>query len=399
MIRHWLSFLFIVLPLASAHWAVSAELQYYVTDLGTLNGATGDSQAFGINSFGQVVGYSGHSAFLWSPVSKNSPQGTMVNLGGLSTGQNYSEAWAINSMGQVVGRCNGQAFLWTPDTWNSTNGVMIGLDEPLTGYKDSDAFGINDLGQVVGRHLGDAAYLWTPSTPNGTTGTLIELGELPGGINSSWAHGINALGVIAGESAIAPKGNHVFIWKPSTPNGSTGEMIDVGNQITNDALSNGRAINSIGQIVGWTARGNHAFLWTPFTPNTTSGVAVDLGTLPGGSRLSSAFALNSSGWVVGDGITASASEAAFLWKPDTPNGTTGTMIDLNSVLDPTTRGSWVFQTARGINDAGQIVGYGRINGRGASHALLLTPIPEPATFALVAMLSAAALLIARCRNV
>ncbi len=70
-----------------------------MTDLGSLPG--GDfSQAFGINSRGQVVGYaltaSGeYHAFLWE-------DGQMTDLGTLS-GREYGVASGINSRGQVVG--------------------------------------------------------------------------------------------------------------------------------------------------------------------------------------------------------------------------------------------------------------------------------------------------------
>ena len=55
------------------------------------------------------------------------------------------------------------------------------------------------------------------------------------------------------------------------------------------------------------------------------------------------------------------------------------MIDLNTLL-PTGSG-WELAGAYGINDLGQIVGSGSINGQG--HAFLMTPVPEPATILLV----------------
>ncbi|MBV9274591.1 MAG: hypothetical protein JO333_11905, partial [Verrucomicrobia bacterium] len=50
--------------------------------------------------------------------------------------------------------------------------------------------------------------------------------------------------------------------------------------------------------------------------------------------------------------------------------TAGTVQDLNNLL--ATNPGWILQTATGINNAGQIVGYGTINGQ--IHAFLLTPL-------------------------
>jgi len=43
---------------------------------------------------------------------------------------------------------------------------------------------------------------------------------------------------------------------------------------------------------------------------------------------------------------------------------------------------WTFSSSEGINDAGQIIGYGRKNG--VTRAFLLTPVPEPDSMALFA---------------
>ena len=55
------------------------------------------------------------------------------------------------------------------------------------------------------------------------------------------------------------------------------------------------------------------------------------------------------------------------------------MIDLNTRIDP--QSGWTLEVAKGINDAGEIVGNGSHNGD--YHAFLLTPIPEPSTFTLL----------------
>jgi hypothetical protein len=50
--------------------------------------------------------------------------------------------------------------------------------------------------------------------------------------------------------------------------------------------------------------------------------------------------------------------------------------------NPTGSG-WVLYEAHAINDAGEIVGSGTINGQ--EHAFLLTPVPEPSAFVLTSL--------------
>jgi probable HAF family extracellular repeat protein len=92
---------------------------------------------------------------------------------------------------------------------------------------------------------------------------------------------------------------------------------------------------------------------------------TDLGTL--GGNFSFAYDINDHGQVVGYATTTSGTNHAFLYS-------NGTIIDLNSLLSPTS--GWELQLATGINDSGQIAGYGSINGQ--THAFLLdTSAPEP----------------------
>jgi hypothetical protein len=59
------------------------------------------------------------------------------------------------------------------------------------------------------------------------------------------------------------------------------------------------------------------------------------------------------------------------------------MLNLNDVLDPATGEGWIIESGQDINDMGWIAGHGRINGE--THAVLLKPIPEPATWALMSL--------------
>ncbi len=120
-------------------------------DLGSLGG---DSFAFAINDFGQVVGSScldslcsSAHVFLWTRF------GGMQDLGTLPGGD-FAIPKAINDRGQVVGGAcidspcfYEHAFLWTRE-----NG-MQDLNDKLTsnsGYELTYAFDINLWGQTVG---------------------------------------------------------------------------------------------------------------------------------------------------------------------------------------------------------------------------------------------------------
>jgi hypothetical protein len=99
-----------------------------------------------------------------------------------------------------------------------------------------------------------------------------------------------------------------------------------------------------------------------------------------GSTSSHAYGINSSGAIVGD-MTTGISTGAFPLM-------NGKVTDLNSLLPA---GSpWQLLTATGINDLGQIIGFGLDNGKSAT--FLLTPsalgdppnppalTPEPSSF-------------------
>lgn len=335
----WLLVTFTVGPLAGAQ-------VYRITDLGIL--PTGSvSYATGINNLGQVSGsanivnnYSqtvGRS-FLWT---KN---GGMQDLGTLPDPYDdpHFSSWAngVNDLGRVVGGSwydseENHAFIW------SHTGGMQDLGT-LPGFAGSDAQSISLFGQVgtafeVGP--GDSgpayAFLWT------NAGGMQLLGNLPGG-QYSYAYGINDRGQAVGIADTGGFNYHAFLWTRRRG------MVDVGPWT---AL----AVNNLGQVVG---NNGHAVLWT-----RGHGLR-DLGTLPGGND-SSAAAINEFGQVVGWSTTASSpySSHAMLWLPYFG------MWDLNDLI-PANSG-WVLYSATGINNRGQVVGNGTINGR--EHAFLLTP--------------------------
>jgi probable HAF family extracellular repeat protein len=96
---------------ASAH--AGPQYPYTITDLGTLGGT--QSQAYAINSAGDVVGTALTGGNVYAHAFLYTSPGGMQDLGSLA---NHSWAYAINDARQVVGRTNfpgsdPHAFLWS----------------------------------------------------------------------------------------------------------------------------------------------------------------------------------------------------------------------------------------------------------------------------------------------
>ena len=320
---------------------------YTVSDLGTLGGNSSGARA--INATGQIAGYAFSSstqsnAFLY----KNAK---IINLGTL--GGTTAIGLAINSSGQVAGYSTLSDGSYRAFISNKGKLTSVGT----LGGNYSDAEGMNDSGQVTGASatVSGATHPYLYSN-----GVLTDLGTLGNNNNGWWNEGtaVNNASQVVGWSYDA-QGNFLgFLW-------SNGQMQSLGT--LGGDWSQAFGINDLGQIAGQAYIKNNigadAFLYD-------GGVMQDLGTITsptgGNGQYASGLGINSTGVVVGESTYQKNGQSivyhAFVYS-------NGKMQDLNRLI-PAGSG-WVLTTAYGINDAGQIVGYGTHNKQ--QRAFLLTP--------------------------
>jgi probable HAF family extracellular repeat protein len=352
--------------------------RYSVLDIGSFSGSSFGSETFGfgVNARGQVVGWSygagdvGAQAFRTKPNrpinSVTDDLGALFNLGGLE-----SEAYGINVWGQAVGTSFGDlvghAFRTEPNRpinpATDDLGTLGGPENALDQFSEGN--GINIWGQVVGAasYIGFAqnginvrpqhAFRTAPNRPiNPSTD---DLGTL-GGANSA-AIGINDWGQVVGSAYFSDDTTyHAFRTRPNRPiNPATDDLGTLGG-----TESEADGINDRGQVVGYASTNSaewHAFRTRPNRPINPA--TDDLGTL--GGTVSEALSINNLGDVVGYSFTDSDNtiEHAFLSRG-------GVMYDLNDLI-PADSGI-VLEEADAVNDARQIVAIG------GGRTFLLTPV-------------------------
>jgi probable HAF family extracellular repeat protein len=237
-------------------------------------------------------------------------------------GGNNSLAYQMNDREQVVGlaenttqdpTCTAYNLEAKPVIWH--NGAVQELPT-ISGDPDGFGYGINDRGQIVG-----------------STGTC--------------------------NAQVPATSLHAVLW----PNGPNGGVIDLGN-LGGSMWNIAFYINNQGQVVGQAGVPDginfHAFLWQ-------NGVMTDLGLLPGDVQ-SWANMINNKNQAVGTsfGPPPTFNGRAFIWQ-------NGGMTDLNTLIPA---GSPLFLLeAFGINDRGQIAGFGALS-NGEQRAYLLTPCDD-----------------------
>ncbi|MCH8043263.1 MAG: hypothetical protein IID44_06045 [Planctomycetes bacterium] len=350
--------------------------RYAVTDLGAFvsphtPGSVPSRTEFtslAINNVGQVVGHNRDGTFIWDAErgqrdlsSLGWPGGSVVD---------------INDSGQVVGAfATGETVSvdfgsFVSDmpirhayVWDEQNGLRdIGVrGESWT----SSAVDINNSGTVVGTDI------WFPAPPmwpshyfnfryESTTGMTV---RSAGGI--SVTSGINDRGWTFGTRL--PEAGGTSGWLSTSD-----EYFSIGTLGGNSTAASD--LNENGGVVGRSMTGQRdpitgfpewdAFVWTP-----ESEIAALPGLIDGRS---SANAINDLDQIVGRSWISTDTIHAVLWED-------GQVRDLNELVVDLTE--WDFlATAWGINNGGQIIGIGVIDGQ--FHNFVLTPVPEPSSLLL-----------------
>jgi probable HAF family extracellular repeat protein len=350
-----------LLLVGSATGAAAAQ-RYRVTDLGTLPDGT-FSVAAGLNERGWTTGHA----------ESNVSDGTYTAFihKGLEIkpvnpfGGPYSEGRAINNRGWIAGfgeRPDGRehAFLYNGQTSIDLGGL---------GGTTSAAWAINNKGWVVGQAqvaptLGGKLH---PFLYDGTS--MKDLGTL-GGIEGA-AYDINDKGWVTGWSTTADGRRRAFIHDGV-------QIKDLGQLAASDRSYEGSDINKHGWVAGnaQDVNGlNRVFLHDGSQMH-------DLGTFRGYPTY--AHAMNNKGWIVGWADRYSDGMVALLLR-------NGRKLDLNNHLDASGAG-WILRQAWGINESGQIAGYGVHDGQG--RGFLLTPVRDAAAPATQATMLAGLALVA-----
>ncbi len=331
-------------------------------------GGTG-SIARDINDAGQIVG---ESTTVGNAVSRATiwNSGVASDLGGLGPTDN-SVAWAINNNGDAVGWNEDSGGLRTSTRFSGGNVLDIGAAMGATG--PNVAWDINDAGMIAGQaplSPGFAkGYIWDE-----VNGGRVE-GTVPGYMGGANL-GINNAGILVGHGFFFGDPDIAML---ATPDGRGGyDEFEIGPGGSAFQFSIATAISDTNIVVGHANDGAGDWQAVIFQQNPSDPV-LPLGRLAGLS-VSEANDVNDDGMVVGfgwDGQGIGLDPRAFAWVD-------GTMFDLNTLLDANSPFDVLLQ-ATGVNNNGDIVGFGRTHDGAIAGFYIEGFVPSPSGLAILGL--------------
>jgi len=312
---------------------------YTITDLGILHGDFPVPEC--INASGAVAGYFGNGhAFRYGSTLERLPTPASIVL---------AEAHGISSSqpeyiaGLVVKGSSRKAVLWTDGVYTDLSSLVGGA---------SEAWGVNGRGIVAGVADGQAFRF------DATTQQVEKL-QAPSGYDV-YSCSINESGHVAGCTGSATGGGGLFIYDQTMHLLSTPGGVEWERSYINDA-------DVIASNYGQPDDTSHVF-----TYDVKSNAFTDIhdAAFVGGSVVGG---INNHGVVVGYcQDTYDSVIQAMIWTPSDGMRRLIDLVDMQS--------GWTFRNAEGINDAGQITGWGIHNGQARGFLLTpvgLTPVPHP----------------------
>jgi probable HAF family extracellular repeat protein len=245
---------------------------------------------------------------------------------------------------------------------NSMPGGMMDLG--TAGGTNAEAYCLNSDRVVVGVAMkaigGSQALMFTNAMGGKTTIMSMSMSNMSATGGQCWF--VNDLGQVAGQAQMMTGRRHAFVSGPTT---MTGGMMGGTTGGTTGGMMGGTTGGMMGGSSGGMPGGTTAGMPGGMMGRTN----VDLRTLGGSNSV--AYCLNNAGMAVGMAETTSGRPHAFMVSNSL--GQVTHMMDLNKLI-PTNSG-WELMVAHGINDAGQIVGWGMHGGH--TNAFLLTPVSAP----------------------
>jgi probable HAF family extracellular repeat protein len=307
--------------------------------------------AHGVNSLGHVAGEwdtPGMTAAFWGDSGLRS-------LGYLYRPIQYcyvNNAISLNDEDQVVGYQTFRPCLSSTENdtrafyWALSTSSMVEI-APTSDFKNTNVSKINNTGIVVGTMSiptgtgpSQRAFRWT------SAGGMTLIGTLGGA--TSTAVSINQAGYVLGQSMIAgDAAMHTYVLKHDgvlTPEDDFGALPAPG-ALPVDLNDSGQVLFKASVDIGGGNYYDRAVV-------ASNGQFTQLGYLVNYGNVTP-LAINSSGDVVGNALAPGYQTLAFLNHGNS-------FRNLNDLLPPGS--GWQLQTAEDINDAGQIVGVGILNG-------------------------------------
>lgn len=347
-----------------------AQARYQLVDLGLLPGAS-TCYVTALNDAGDVVGACqtptstglDQTAFIWR-------LGQMTALPNLPNGH-YTWPFAITAQGVVLGAADDGNY--QPRAYMFRNGVAINMDP--SGGQNSYAMAMADDGVVFGRYakgLSGNTSAWSPVTYTEEPSkpgrfrraamALIQGGDTK--TTGGWLDGANGVGQAIGTEVSSLFGERALFFENDAAHTPT-----ILEPLPGGYGTIGAKINDLGVAVGGTFgafASGRATVWANDQAHTPS----ELLGLPGDNN-TVAFDINNRGQVVGH----SYHQVDYLVPPQIHPvlWENGIAVDITTALDESPAG-WTIRYVAAINNAGEIVGVGTLNGQ--DRPFLLRPLAQ-----------------------